>query len=374
MLSITLFVTIAFSMFWLIHAYTIKRLAVWVDKPLPRHTFKYLALYIALFLAYKFYYESSTNPDLVAFMRSWFLVLGWFLLAAPILLIADTSRLFLYLFSAYRPIKTAYGVITQPQAGWLLIVIVCILHIVGWYNFNQPISLVQYTLYSSKVTKPHAVIHLSDVQLGSTSPQHVKKIATKIQSIAKTIPLLGILNTGDHVDTANYLAEQLQPLNFSNIPTLFSLGNHEFYHNHHRILKTLQSFDYRILRTNNSPLGELNIIGIDDDPSALQVATNLQSNRQLIKPQQYNILLYHRPLGSQDAAAMGIDLMLSGHTHGGQFFPFTHIVSLLHDHVPQGMSKVNNMYLHLTDGAGLWGPRLRLGSRNEIALIRILPL
>ena len=64
--------------------------------------------------------------------------------------------------------------------------------------------------------------------------------------------------------------------------------------------------------------------------------------------------------------------MLSGHTHGGQIFPVTLIVKWLYEY-PQGLTLLENFALYTTDGAGLWGPNLRLGTQNEIAVFTIKP-
>ena len=87
---------------------------------------------------------------------------------------------------------------------------------------------------------------------------------------------------------------------------------------------------------------------------------------------KFNILLYHRPVGALDAKAAGIDLMLSGHTHGGQIFPYTLLVKYLYP-FPQGLVNMDDFNLYTTDGVGIWGPQLRLGSKNELAVFTISP-
>ena len=66
----------------------------------------------------------------------------------------------------------------------------------------------------------------------------------------------------------------------------------------------------------------------------------------------------------------GLDLVLSGHTHSGQIFPFNHIVRLFYK-PSSGLHKYNNTYQYITSGTGTWGPRMRLGSRSEIVLLEI---
>ena len=94
-----------------------------------------------------------------------------------------------------------------------------------------------------------------------------------------------ILNTGDQVDSASYTPTQLAPIATTSPPILFSLGNHEFYHNEERILDILQEQGHTILRSQHTEFKELNIIGIDDKRDPQQVATEL-AQPGLIQPQK----------------------------------------------------------------------------------------
>jgi hypothetical protein len=82
--------------------------------------------------------------------------------------------------------------------------------------------------------------------------------------------------------------------------------------------------------------------------------------------------MYHRPRGLEAAADAGIDLMLSGHTHNGQIFPFNFVVSSVFDKV-KGMYKNGNSRLYVSQGTGTWGPVMRIGTRSEITLFEITP-
>lgn len=93
----------------------------------------------------------------------------------------------------------------------------------------------------------------------------------------------------------------------------------------------------------------------------------------LVNSGKYNILLYHRPVGVRDAKQQGIDLMLSSHTHGGQIFPATLFIKWMYE-FPQGLVQLDDFTLYTSDGVGLWGPNLRLGTRNEMAIFTIRPV
>ena len=80
--------------------------------------------------------------------------------------------------------------------------------------------------------------------------------------------------------------------------------------------------------------------------------------------------MYHRPIGFEAAVESGIDLMLAGHTHNGQIAPFNLIVGLGFEHM-SGLYRHGGSYLYVTTGTGTWGPRMRLGSNNEIVLLKL---
>jgi predicted MPP superfamily phosphohydrolase len=83
-----------------------------------------------------------------------------------------------------------------------------------------------------------------------------------------------------------------------------------------------------------------------------------------------SILLVHNPNHLPVAAEAGISLQLSGHTHRGQFFPFTAIVSRIYGQFAYGFNRFGDLAVYTSCGAGTWGPPMRLGSNPEIVLIQ----
>ena len=83
------------------------------------------------------------------------------------------------------------------------------------------------------------------------------------------------------------------------------------------------------------------------------------------------ILMHHSPVGLEYVSRAGVTLMLSGHTHAGQVFPGTLITPFLFP-VNKGLLRQGDTYFFVSQGAGTYGPRLRLGSANEINLIRLI--
>jgi uncharacterized protein len=83
-----------------------------------------------------------------------------------------------------------------------------------------------------------------------------------------------------------------------------------------------------------------------------------------------SILLTHAPDHPDIAEAAGFSLQLSGHTHLGQYIPFTWMVRRIYGRFAYGLSRIGQMQVFTSSGAGTWGPPLRLGSNSEIVILR----
>ena len=84
------------------------------------------------------------------------------------------------------------------------------------------------------------------------------------------------------------------------------------------------------------------------------------------------ILLAHQPRSAEAAAAAGFDLQLSGHTHGGQFWPWNHFVRFQQPFTA-GLNRLKNLWVYTSRGTGYWGPPKRFGAPSEITRIRLVP-
>jgi predicted MPP superfamily phosphohydrolase len=83
------------------------------------------------------------------------------------------------------------------------------------------------------------------------------------------------------------------------------------------------------------------------------------------------LLLAHQPRSAFAAASAGFDLQLSGHTHGGQFFPWNYVVRLFHPFTA-GLHRLDSLWIYISRGTGYWGPPKRLGAPSEITYLRLV--
>lgn len=186
----------------------------------------------------------------------------------------------------------------------------------------------------------------------------------------------GVVAVGDVVDGS---AHHVRPL----IPTLAQLqaplgvwavtGNHEFYVGVEHSMQLLAEAGWRVLRDQSSEVvSGLVFAGVDDltaRPSSGDEGHPIDRTLR-DRPAGATVLLSHSPMEAERAAALGAQLMLSGHTHAGQIWPFNHLVGLRYRWV-SGRYDVDGMPLIVCRGTGTWGPRMRLWKPSEILHITL---
>jgi uncharacterized protein len=159
----------------------------------------------------------------------------------------------------------------------------------------------------------------------------------------------------------------------------FVTGNHEYFTDDTDAwMRHLPTLGVRVLRNERVAIrrgtASLDLAGIDDriaDESGvpghgadLDAALDGRDDATPV------VLLSHQPVVVEQARAAGVDLQLSGHTHGGQLWPFDYAIRLDQPAV-QGLSRVGDTQLFITSGAGFWGPPMRIGARPEVAVIEL---
>ena len=234
--------------------------------------------------------------------------------------------------------------------------------VLGLFSFlnAQRIAISRLTISNSNAVAGKTLAHITDIHIGTHSKRHLERITRKLKQLNPD----AILITGDLVDSARVVATDLEPLRELSAPCLYTIGNHERYENCDAIVEWLRGHGVTVLRNEAVELKPFQFIGIDDAESPETVKNALAD----LEPAEglYRVLLYHRPQGHFEAAKWGVNLMMCGHTHHGQVFPF-HLIVKRFFKIFRGTHDIDGMTLHIGPGTGTWGPRLRLGTRNEIA-------
>ena len=146
-------------------------------------------------------------------------------------------------------------------------------------------------------------------------------------------------------------------------------GNHEEFYAHAEYLPALLKSGVRVLNNEKVEVDGLQIVGVHyrDATNPERYLSILQSLR--LDRGRASVLLLHAPVRLPISEAEGVSLQLSGHTHGGQFFPWTLIVRRVWGKFAHGLQAFGKMQVYTTYGTGTWGPPLRVGTRPEIVLI-----
>jgi hypothetical protein len=212
----------------------------------------------------------------------------------------------------------------------------------------------------------YTVVQLSDLHLGVTVP--LSKFARIVEVVSAMRPDL-VVFTGDILDAGLNDEEDFAAIGSglkARQGVLAVLGNHEFYHGAAVSVRAFEKMGARVLRNEITVLpGGLQVAGVDDLRTAGPTPEEFTALLSRLDPAGPSILLNHQPLLFAEAARTGVGLMLSGHTHQGQIFPFGLIVRLAYPYF-HGLYRKGDSSLFVTSGTGQWGPPMRLFTRAEI--------
>jgi len=217
------------------------------------------------------------------------------------------------------------------------------------------------------------IVQITDLHIGPTiGARYVERVVRLANALKPDLFAL----TGDFVDgPVARLAPHVAPLAGLEPAgrAFFVPGNHEYYSGAAPWIEHFRSLGFRVLL--NEPVliglrGVLVLVGGVVDPAARE-APRPDLAASGAHNAAFRLLLAHNPKLAPLGAAAGFDLQLSGHTHAGQFFPWTLAVHLVHAPHVSGLSRSGRMWVYVSAGTGTWGPPVRFGSEPELTLIRL---
>lgn len=225
------------------------------------------------------------------------------------------------------------------------------------------------------------LMHISDVHIGHQRGR--SRLQRIVDETNRRTPDLVVLN-GDLVDSNAALEPGvLEPLSGFDAPVFFVGGNHDGYVDAERALELIEAQGVRVLHNEVVRLNGLQLVGLDYmNPDDAVVAMHPSKDKRTIRSELPTlnidqdtpaVLAHHSPVGTQYVAAAGVELMLAGHTHAGQMFPATVFAPLFFPFNAGLYRTQGGLQVFVSQGAGTFGPRLRLGSSNEIDLFRLRP-
>ncbi len=243
----------------------------------------------------------------------------------------------------------------------------------------QGFEITRLNLEVDGLERPVTFAHLPDIHLGhQRDERYLRKV---LAAVARERPDF-ILYNGDLFDSnAGLKPEVFATLAAVDTPQYFTTGNHEFYMDTTRSLELLAAAGVRILRSQVAEVAGVQLAGLEymnadgqsRDPHSVNTLTmDVELPKITVDASRPVLLAHHSPVGYDYAADYGADVYVAGHTHAGQIWPATWLVGLNFPHY-KGVQQHRGMQAVVSQGAGTFGPWMRLGSKNEVQLIRLQP-
>jgi predicted MPP superfamily phosphohydrolase len=219
------------------------------------------------------------------------------------------------------------------------------------------------------------IVQISDLHVGTIiKHSYVKRVADMVNNLEPNI----VAMTGDFIDGhVSSLKDDVTPLADirSSHGSFFVTGNHEYYWGAEAWIREFTNLGIRVLNNEHVTIqqndAEIILAGVTDHSTIINATQNQSDPNKALSGSPDNlvkILLAHQPITYIEAHKSGVDLQLSGHTHAGQYFPFTMFIRFFHSYY-QGLNNHQNMWIYINKGTGYWGPPLRVGAPAEITLI-----
>ncbi|MEZ4392229.1 MAG: metallophosphoesterase [Polyangiales bacterium] len=245
------------------------------------------------------------------------------------------------------------------------------------------IALAEWTLRTVPVTLRRlprsrdgfTIVQLTDVHVGPTiGKAFIEALVARVNALSPDlVAITGDLVDGD-VATLGPLLEPLRGLRARH-GVFFVTGNHEFISGVEPWVAFLPTLGIRVLHNERVTIGDgddsFELAGVEDRsagrfssaraPDLARALRGWDRARELV-------LLAHQPKQAREAAKEGVGLVLSGHTHGGQIWPFSVLVRLDQPWI-RGLHRAGETQVYVSEGTGYWGPPMRLGTRGEITRV-----
>ncbi len=210
---------------------------------------------------------------------------------------------------------------------------------------------------------------MSDLHLGSINGSHFcrRVVALAASFHPDVIFIPGDVFDGSKADLDRLLAplkELAPPLGI-----FFSTGNHEEFHDPADYIQAIARAGIRVLAGERVVVDGLHILGISYGESTYPMRARARLEQLCPGPETASILLNHAPVRLPIVEQAGISLQLSGHTHGGQIFPYTWLTRRIFGRFTYGLHRFGALQVYTSTGIGTWGPPMRVGSAPEIVVL-----
>ena len=258
------------------------------------------------------------------------------------------------------------------KANLVVVIVAVLISAHAFYEGNKEPNIINETIYSSKISRNLRIVQISDLHITrATSNDRILSIVNKVNMLNPDIIVL----TGDTIDdNIRLIQDKVGLLSSLSAPYgIYSvMGNHEFYNDVYEAKKMLEDIGIKFLFNGGNFIANSNIYvtGIPDFTTMFE-RINLWRSIKDTKKSDFKILLSHQPFIVNSLNKDLFDVVLAGHTHGGQIFPM-HLLAKKANFYLAGRYNVNGIDMIVSRGAGTWGPPMRLLAPSDIIVIDLL--
>ena len=280
--------------------------------------------------------------------------------------------IFIFIALIFISLSSIFGLsLNLKIIGYIVIVLSIAWSLYGIANARKPIiKEIEVNIKNlPEYWDGKKAVQISDVHLGVI---HGEKYMDYIVEQTNKIDPEIIFITGDLFDgTGDHIVKSASPLGNlrPNSGAYYISGNHETYLGIDKSLGAIKGTGITHLNDKVVEKEGLQIIGIDYKLRGEQ--KNLKEIIDKAQPEKPKILLIHEPVKVDYFKDNGIDLMLAGHTHNGQLFPFNYITKKIFKGFDYGLHQIDDFNIYTTNGAGTWGPPMRSFKPSEIVSITL---
>ncbi|MBN2825935.1 MAG: metallophosphoesterase [Campylobacterales bacterium] len=243
------------------------------------------------------------------------------------------------------------------------------------YGGQQEPVVVDVKVDQKLFDTPYRIVQISDMHIGGLiQVDFVKKAVERINALKPDFVVITGDLTDAHIDTIQESVAPLQNLQ-SRLGSFYVVGNHEYFHGLEDTVAYIKTLNITVLENTTQIIGDkgkrFNIAGLYDyfGYRVGEYVPNIDLVKQAVDSTIPTLLLMHQPRQIKELEGFKPNLMLSGHTHGGQIFPFNYLVTLQQPYI-KGLHQLSpKKAIYINSGIGFWGPKMRLGSTAEITLI-----
>jgi len=306
------------------------------------------------------------------------------------------TSIYLFIFTITLYIISFFVNIPNAMSFIILFVLVPLISSYALYNADR-IKINNIHLSFDNLSEDLKFIHISDLHIGAIRGERLlNNIMDKINSPhLNDADFLAI--TGDLADGSSPIdSNSFKALANSEVPIFFTLGNHDFYPGVDKVINAVESANITVLSNQLVQIKGIQLSGVPfgregfiNSPAQNVNSTSSVTLQNLINNGENNInkmgehnfetsvdcnkvliVLHHVPAGWELFKDIGVDLVLSGHTHGGQLFPFNHLVKRVFPYI-RGLYEDNGKYLFVSEGIGTLSPPMKLGTNAEMAVFHL---